>query len=381
MHSQREPLTWNMLVLYVSGLIYGVAGNLWTPFWVLYIRSLGATLPQTGIVLSLGSVTGTFMILSGGFLSDRFGRKKLVVMPGQLLLGAILLSFNCMRFAALQAVTAESSNVRRHAQAYAGSEIVLALPGTIAPILAGSIVGSEGAQAGQKRIFIITILLVSLANTLRAILLRETLESANKQEKEDRYRRSDLIETVEAVFTNRSIRGVLMSMAIGGFASELVSSLLVLYCVSEVGLSETEFGVMMSVSVFTMITSRLPVARLSDRFGRRLSMLIGGFMYPAWILALLIAPSFHWFLLAATIGSIANSFTIPARRAYIAESVPMERRARTFGVIASSMMLSTVPAPIVATLLWYKYGPAAPFTLCIGLFTMAGIILAKYLEE
>lgn len=398
MPGERETLTHNMSVLYVSGLMYGIAGQLWTPFWVLYIESLGATLPQLGLVLALGSVTGALMILSGGFLSDKFGRKKLVVVPGyiavigflvyalanswdQLLLGAVLVSFNCMRFAALQAIQAESTDLRRHAQAYAGSETALTVPGVIMPVLAGSIIASGGVQAGQKRIFAFAIGCILLANTVRAIFLSETLTPTERRKKGGRHSGDKLMEAIAEVFSNRSIRAMLVSMAICSFASEVISPLLVLYCVRNIGLSETEFGIITSVSVAAMIGSRLPIARFSDRFGRRASILIGGSLYPISIAAYFLAPNFHWLIFASALGSVANSFTVPARSAYIAESVRADRRARTFGVIASTMMFSTVPAPIVGTLLWDRFSPAAAFGLCIVLCATANLVLLAYLEE
>lgn len=398
MPRERESLTRNMLVLYVSGFVYGIAGHLWTPFWILYIRSLGATLPQVGLVLSLGSVTGAVMILIGGFLSDKIGRKSLVVMPGyvavlgfivyalaeswdQLLLGAILVSFNCMRFAALQAIQVESTGAGKHAQVYAGSETVVALPGIIVPVLAGSIIELEGVLTGQKKILAIAIACVFLANTLRNVFLEETLVPMARKERGGRRAGEEMREAISEIFFNRSIRAILISMAICSFASEVISPLLVIYCVNNIGVSEMEFGIITSVSVVAMIASRLPIARFSDKFGRKTMILIGGFLYPVSIIGFFLAPSFHWLILAATIGSMANSFTFPARSAYIAESVNMDKRARTFGVIASTMMLSTVPAPIVGTILWDRFGPATAFGLCIVLCTVVNLVLLAYLEE
>lgn len=398
MPGERESLTQNMQVLYVSGFVYGIAGHLWTPFWILYMGSLGATLPQVGLVLSLSSVTGAVMILLGGFLSDRFGRKNLVVMPGyiavlgfalyalaetwdQLLLGVILVSFNCMRFAALQAIQAESVDVGKHAQAYAGSETAVALPGVIVPVLAGSIIESEGVLAGQKKVFAIAIACVLLANTLRNAFLEETLGPMERKRRGGRRAGEEMMEAVSGIFFNRPIRAVLISMVICSFAAEVISPLLVIYCVNNIGVSETEFGIVTSAAVVAMIASRLPMARFSDKYGRRTMILIGGFLYPVSIMGFFLAPSFHWLIFAATIGSIANSFTFPARSAYIAESANTDKRARTFGIIASTMMLSTVPAPLVGTILWDRFGPATAFGLCIVLCTVVNLVLLAYLEE
>ena len=209
METKKGILSRNMVTLYVSGFIYGIGGQMWPPFWTLYILSLGATLSQMGIVLSLRAALGAALNLLGGLLSDKFGRKKLIVIPGyvtvlgyvvytlansweQLILGETIVALDSMRWASLQALQAESVSIRDRAQAYAGFETAVSISGIIVPVIAGSIIESQGILAGERTAFIVTIACVLIANTIRAIYLHETLSPGERQDSGDRSIRESL---------------------------------------------------------------------------------------------------------------------------------------------------------------------------------------------
>jgi len=110
-------------------------------------------------------------------------------------------------------------------------------------------------------------------------------------------------------------------------------------------------------------------------------MLIGATLYPVWTIAFYLAPSFYWLLLAAAMEPVANSFTFPARNAYIADIALPEERAGTFGILFSTIGLATVPATTVGAMLWENYGPLVSFAVSTILFITAAVILTTYLEE
>jgi len=398
METKRGIISKNMVTLYVSGFIYGIGGYMWPPFWALYIRSLGASLSQVGFVLSLRGALGVVLNLLGGLLSDRIGRKSLIVIPGyvtvlgyavyilanswkQLIIGEVLVAFDSMRWASMQALMAESVDVRDRAKAYAVFETTVSISGIIVPVIVGSIIESQGILVGERMAFVVTIGCVLIANTIRATGLRETLSKEDRQASRGTHIGGSLSERAAEVIHRSSLRTILVSNAIRAFASEAIRPLLVIYCVDYIRVSDTEFGIISGISIAAMLISRIPVARFSDSYGMRRSMLIGGFMYPLWTLSFFLAPSYHWLILAAMIEPVANSFALPARDAYIADLVPANRRAGTFSVILSAMSLSTIPASVIGAMLWEAYGPAATFVLCTVLLVMSGLLLAFSKEE
>jgi len=396
--TKKGILSRNMVTLYISGFIYGIGGQMWPTFWTLYVLSLGLTLSQIGFVLSLRASLGVIFNLLGGLLSDRLGRKRLIVIPGyvtvlgylvytqansleQLIIGETLVGFDSMRWASLQALQAESVSVRDRAQAYAGFDTAVGISGIIVPIIAGLIIESHGIIAGERASFVVAIVCVLMANTLRGIFLQETLNPVDRQRIEDSHIHESLGERTKEVMSNKSLRAILISYSLRGFATEAIRPLLVIYCINHIGISDTEWGILAGISTAAMMISRIPVARFSDSYSRRIAMLIGGFMYPFWTITCFIAPGFSWLIFVAMIEPVAISFAVSSRDAYIADHVPAYRRAGTFSVILSTISLATIPASLVGATLWEIYGPAATFSLCTVLLIASGLILLAYSKE
>ncbi len=64
--------------------IQAFAGSFVSIFFVIYLNSLGLPLWQTGLVLSGGLATSTLFNLIAGYLADRMGRRKLLMVFGLL---------------------------------------------------------------------------------------------------------------------------------------------------------------------------------------------------------------------------------------------------------------------------------------------------------
>ncbi|MBI3286739.1 MAG: MFS transporter [Chloroflexi bacterium] len=80
-------------LMFLSLLLWGSGEGLWFYIQPLYIQSLGADAVQIGLVLSLGAAAFTLTLLPGGWISDRYSRRK-TMLGGYLLgiVGAMLLA-------------------------------------------------------------------------------------------------------------------------------------------------------------------------------------------------------------------------------------------------------------------------------------------------
>src|SRR5665648_1187979 len=71
----------NVLVLSLSVLFIILAIFSWYPILPIYLQELGANDFQVGFSYTLLSLASTLVQFFGGLLSDRFGRKCLIVFP------------------------------------------------------------------------------------------------------------------------------------------------------------------------------------------------------------------------------------------------------------------------------------------------------------
>lgn len=83
-----------MLILSAIFLVSSLAIDLISPIWPIYIKSsLGASMTELGFVFSASSAVAAAMQVLSGFLSDKYGRKRIHV------LGTLLAAFPPLMYA------------------------------------------------------------------------------------------------------------------------------------------------------------------------------------------------------------------------------------------------------------------------------------------
>lgn len=84
----------NILILSIIFLVSSLAIDLISPIWSIYIKSsLGASMTELGFVFSASSAVAAVMQILCGFLSDKYGRKRLHA------LGTLLAAFPPLMYA------------------------------------------------------------------------------------------------------------------------------------------------------------------------------------------------------------------------------------------------------------------------------------------
>lgn len=119
-----------------------------------------------------------------------------------------------------------------------------------------------------------------------------------------------------------------------------------------------------------------PGGALSDRIGRRPTLVIGWTFYAAVYLAFAhaTAPWHAWALFA--VYGIYFGFTEGAERALVSDVVPAERRGTAFGWFNLAVGLGALPASLIFGLIWDRVGPDAAFTLGATLALIAAVGIA-----
>ena len=135
---------------------------------------------------------------------------------------------------------------------------------------------------------------------------------------------------------------ITLAQSISMFASFLWRPFWGLY-VLELGGSKAVLGALSTLQAFSNLLLQLPGGVLADRLGRRRVILAGALF--SFLPPLIFRLSTHWTMLIP--GIIASSLTalaVPARDALIAESLPPESRATSFGAYTMSWYLFIVLA-------------------------------------
>ena len=119
-----------------------------------------------------------------------------------------------------------------------------------------------------------------------------------------------------------------------------------------------------------------PAGALSDRIGRR-PVLIGGFIVFALIYAGFGAASHPWqvWVLFLFYGLYYDG-TEGIQKAYMTDHVPATQRGSAVGILNAYTGLAALPASLIAGYLWDRVGPAATFYVSAAVAVVAALLLA-----
>jgi DHA1 family multidrug resistance protein-like MFS transporter len=154
---------------------------------------------------------------------------------------------------------------------------------------------------------------------------------------------------------------VLISLAGIGMVSPLLPRF-----AEDMGATGTWLGLIFSGYAFTQVPLMPLVGRLSDRFGKKLFLLLGLLMYVVAAAGYLWAPGYRELFLFRLVSGVGAAMVVPTAYAYIGDLTPPGREGRYMGVFNIAMVAGYGLGPTLGGLIYDGYGMHAAFTsMCI----------------
>jgi MFS family permease len=145
----------------------------------------------------------------------------------------------------------------------------------------------------------------------------------------------------------------------------MVQPFLVVYAVNVIELTKTRWGVIQTALGIISAVLALPGGMFSDRFGRRLSILIARFLSPFNWISLFLLRDFNQLLLLQVLigigiglsggGDIAMGG--PAWNALVADLVPSSDRGKVMGLMSMVSGIVGMPSSIIGGYIWTSFSP------------------------
>ncbi len=151
----------------------------------------------------------------------------------------------------------------------------------------------------------------------------------------------------------------------------------------ELHLSQHQVGVLFWSYALALLVATFPVARLTDRWGRKAPMLWGLLGLAFTTLAFAYSRTYWVLLVARVLQGVAGAATWVPGMALIADHFPKEERGRAMGIVFAGANLGLLIGPPLGGVLDHYLGPMAPFHLGICLVvmdTLGRIFLLKDVE-
>lgn len=359
----------NIIVLLGAILAIGMGEELWIRFIPKYLEVLGAGAIAIGVYGSFMRIVETIYQYPGGWLADRMGRKRALVLFNLIaasgyalylltdrwevvIAGSVLvLAWSSMSQPAVFALIGDTLGKSQRAMGFSVQSIWKRIPIVLAPPIGGYLLKRLGFTAGMHIGFAISIVFA-----LAAIYLQSRYYRIPSPAPEPRG------ENAMSVWRMMpgTLRRLLLTDCLVRFGSNLAAIYVVLLVLDIHGKSPLEFGALTSLQMVTAIACYIPAARLADRYGRRPFILVTFALFALFPISLVALPA-GWLFVAFVIAGL-REVGEPARKARIVDLAAESHRGRVIGFYYLVRGLATIPAPFLGGLLWQR-GHTWPFIL------------------
>ncbi|MFP4322734.1 MAG: MFS transporter [Anaerolineales bacterium] len=361
----------NLLWLTLTMVIANTSTWMYMPFLPLYLKALGASIPEVGLFYTLNAIIAICFRILGGWISDNIGRLRAVAfgsfagllgMFGFILAPTwewVLLVAGVRQIGvslvapSFRAYTAENAPEGFMNSTFGLVQALFLVCNVIGPILGGLLIESMGFRA----MFIIATVIFIVATAIRVWLAR--YETAERHP----LGVGELVRDVRglgAMFLSSSILlWIFLADGLIDASRQLERSFGPVYITDVGGISESTYGLFVSVAALAAALAMVPGGRFSDRFSERWGIVVGVFLQGAVWLMMTVAPVWAVFALMYGLAGVARAFFEPAFSALISKSVPRESLGMTWGVFMTVLSVLAVPAPYLGGLMYDYIAPQA----------------------
>ncbi len=149
----------------------------------------------------------------------------------------------------------------------------------------------------------------------------------------------------------------------------------------ELHLTQSQVGVLFWSYALALLLATFPIARFTDRWGRKAPMLWGLAGLAFTTLAFAYSRTYWVLLVARALQGVAGAATWVPGMALVADHFKTEERGRAMGIVFAGANLGLLLGPPLAGLLDHYVGPGAPFHLGIGLVVVDALGRSFLLRE
>jgi MFS family permease len=384
----------NFKLMLVRRALHGLALNLSAQFNSIYAVALGADAVQLGFLLSAGNAVGAMVAIPAGWLIDRRSLRKIFIAgtlflllsalcyalapDWRLLYAGIVLLYAGVRITCTSCTVIGARELINEQRATARGlcRALSAVVTLVAPLLAARLVTLSGGLTvgGMRPLYYVQIAVFGVIMTLLVLLLRDPQRHRTV---EPRFRVSDFAELFRK---GPVLVRFLALLALMDLPWSMVQPYMPLFAHQFKSAGEMQVGgLAVAISVAPLLFA-IPLGRMADRHGRkRLLFLMAPVCYLSSFLLIWATGPLMLYLAGLCFGF--NSIAIALATAMASEIVPKEQMGRWIGLVGLIRGLVSIPAPLVAGLLWQHFRPQGVFVFAVLLDAAVRLPLLASLGE
>ena len=388
----------NIGVIAVGSAIRGFGGGIISTYVSLYFIGLGGSPLTLGLTASIASVIQCVILLLGGFIADYYGRRKIMVLTAfygmffPLLYAvvqdwrifavlSIIGALGVMSNPASHAVVADSISPQKRTTGIASLQVVSSLPVIIAPLIGGWLIQNHGLLDGFRLACVCTAATAFTSALFIFLFLKET----HRHKLAAKLNSSNFNTLIGFMKPPRplptGLKPLMISYALVMFANGAVAQYYILYANNVIGLTNLEWGAIVSLQLLLVIILKIPGGWLSDKFGKRKIMILSTATCAPCAVLFTLAHSFVQALIVALLLIVTGIYYAPAHEALQADLTPRTMRGRITALWGICSAISTALGILAGGFLFQMVSPAVPFYLFTATELVAVFFIINMVRE
>ena len=362
----------NILILSIVFLVGSFTINLFGPVWPIYIKkSLNASMTELGFVFSLSNAVAAAIQIPSGFLSDKYGRKRLHA------LGTFLAAFPPLMYALANnwidlvpwvmlsgfatglyipirwAIVADASSTETMAKAYSWTNISWLVGSTVAPFLGGIVADSFGIRFP---FFTCSILIFAVFPL--TLLMQETRKKPQSKDVNDKNKEVNMVDGYLIAVILFSLINIVQGIGVG-----VTSPVISVFARSPpFSLDYTFIGVLYAIGFgVASIVVQIPGSKCSNLFDRRKVMFATFLASAPFFLLFAYSRNILELIIFMFLSNALLNFSWSAFQTLMMESTPSAKWGLVNGISAMTFWIGLMIGNALSGILWDGWGTYAPF--------------------
>lgn len=379
-------------VIVLALVVVSLGFGLLSPLMPTFREILGMSESELGAAYSLFAFAFVFALPPAGLLADKVGRKRMI-MFGVLLFGittfALILITEPYQFALLRILEGVGAAMVTPAAFALTLDIVpegkrgvaMGAEGTAQLLggLAGPALG--GVIAGEMN-FYIPFYLAAVLSVVCAVIVSFIHEPKMRLEMDEK---PSVMSMFGAWRRNAAQNDALLPLTVRGFVMGIVQGLwalgLILFWKDTLDMSLTEVGLAMSLGMATMAIGTIPFGMMSDKYGRKPFIIIGGVLMVGGLAVMaFVTEIWHVYVLVA-FSQFGAAMSNPSVGAMLGDAMNPKERGRVMGAYQTVQGMGNIVGFSALGVMYEKISPGAPILVCAVALAAATSIIALFVSE
>jgi MFS family permease len=393
----------NIAVIAGSNAIKNFGGGMISTYVSKYFVEIGGNTIALGLMTSIASIIQCFVLFLGGFIADHYGRKRILVLTAFysvlfpllyaiiqdwriFIASTIIAAFGAASSPASHAIVADSISPKRRTTGIASLQVISSLPIVFAPLIGGWLIKIYGLPNGFRLACIYTAVTTLASALIILFYLKETMSDRIGQK--PKLLSNDTLKDLKKRLTQlpNSLKALLISYALIVFANGLVGQYYILYATKNIGFTDLDWGIIVSLQFLLTTILRIPGGWISDKFGKRKVMIISVLTCAPCTIIFALSQSPLQAAIAALLLVATGIYYAPAHEALQADLTPKTVRGRITALWDIGNAISGALGALTGGFLFQKdptsqFYPTTPFYLFTAIELAAAFMIIVAVRE